>query len=123
MACPLQRWRGAAEPFQQAMGPSGKRWQSRSTGFGALCCVMVTSGNQISFIGGDQLQSKVGDNPISLMVSVSRGEAARRAVPGRGLGVSQLILPVGFGAGSSRVCTDISEYLQLNMEEMAPTIK
>lgn len=57
------------------------------------------------------------------MVSVSRGEAARRDVHGRELGVSQLILPVGFGAGSSHVCTIINEYLQLNMEEMALTVK
>lgn len=96
MACPFKRWGGAAEPFQQAMDPSGKGWQSRGTGFGALCCVMVTSGKQISFVGGNQLQSKAGDNPISLMVSVSRGEAARSGVPRRELGVSQLILPVGF---------------------------
>lgn len=60
MACPFEIWRDAAEPLQQATAPSGKGWQSRGSGIEALCCVMVTSGNQLNFISGNQLQSKVG---------------------------------------------------------------
>lgn len=66
MACPFETWRGAAEPLQQATDPSGKGWQSRGTGIEALRCVMVTSGNQASFISGNQLQSKVGHNLVFL---------------------------------------------------------